>query len=141
MTNHIELALILTMKTSEILSKLSNFYGTEKYTKFSVLFSKTLLTDGVSWLAKNTGSYWLMDIIGSIESIISKEDFTVCKLVVNKDHTAVFTVDDGNKNLLYTQKLEYTDFPLPEIKMYANKQYLDVDGINYKRIVMLPSEY
>ena len=81
-----------------------------------------------------------MDIIGSIEEIIADEPFTVVELTIqNKAQVpnpkAVVKVDDGNGNVLYTQLIEYTDFPLNNVKLYANR------GENGLRVVMLTSEY
>jgi hypothetical protein len=40
------------------------------------------------------------------------------------------TCDDGNDNIVFTKKIEYTDFPLDEITLYfANN------------VIHLPSEY
>ena len=38
--------------------------------------------------------------------------------------------DDGNDNIVYTQRIEYTDFPLDEIKLYF-----------VNNVIHLPSEY
>ena len=124
----------------ELRTGMDEFFGTEEYHKFSILFPKTVLTDGAKWLADNGECYWLMDIIGSIEEIIADEPFTVVELTIqNKAQVpnpkAVVKVDDGNGNVLYTQLIEYTDFPLNNVKLYANR------GENNLRVVMLTSEY
>lgn len=124
----------------ELRTGMDGFFGTEEYHKFSILFPKTVLTDGAKWLADNAECYWLMDIIGSIEEIIADEPFTVVELTIqNKaqvhNHKALVKVDDGNGNVLYTQLIEYTDFPLNQVKLYANS------GENGLRVVMLTSEY
>jgi len=38
--------------------------------------------------------------------------------VVSPDRTGTVTCGDGNNTIIYTQELEYTDFPLDEIKLY-----------------------
>jgi len=43
------------------------------------------------------------------DSKISREPFLSIKLKVNKDKTAVMTIDDGNNNILYTQEYGFTD--------------------------------
>lgn len=128
------------MKSAELRTGMDGFFGTEEYHRFSILFPKTVLTDGAKWLADNGECYWLMDIIGSIEEIIADEPFTVVQLTIqNKAQVpnpkAVVKVDDGNGNVLYTQLIEYTDFPLNNVKLYANR------GENNLRVVMLTSEY
>ena len=124
----------------ELRTEMDGFFGTEEYHRFSILFPKTVLTDGAKWLADNGECYWLMDIIGSIEEIIANEPFTVVELTIqNKAQVsnpkALVKVDDGNGNVLYTQLIEYTDFPLNHVKLYANR------GENGLRVVMLTSEY
>ena len=42
----------------------------------------------------------------------------------------IVRIEDGNKNVLYTQEIHYTDFPLDEITIW-------VEG----NIVLLPSEH
>lgn len=112
-------------------SDLSGFIGTENYYKYG----KILLTDGVKYLAETAKCYWLLDIVASaqitpkIHQYLKEDDFQSIKLVV-KNKKAVFTIDDGNKNILYTQNIKYTDFPLDEIKLYL---------IN--NVLMLTSEY
>jgi hypothetical protein len=46
------------------------------------------------------------------------------------DRAATLTCDDGNGNIVFTKKIEHTDFPLDEITLYfANN------------VIHLPSEY
>ena len=48
-------------------------------------------------------------------------------------NTATLTADDGDGNILVTQEIEFTDFPLPEIKIYVE--------INPRIFMCLLSEY
>jgi hypothetical protein len=48
--------------------------------------------------------------------------------------SAELIIDDGNGNILATQKIPYTDFPLDSMCLYA---CLNDD----KWIILLPSEY
>lgn len=34
------------------------------------------------------------------------------------DHSASLVCDDGNDHIVYTEHIEYTDFPLNEITLY-----------------------
>ena len=61
---------------------------------------------------------------------MSDEAFQVWKLKVNADRTAALTCDDGNGNILHTQEIAFTDFPLDEIKLYFTDN-----------TILLPSEY
>jgi hypothetical protein len=48
--------------------------------------------------------------------------------------SAVLSLDDGNDNVFATQAIEYTDFPLSEIKLYCS-----FDGNHW--VIMHTSEY
>ena len=48
--------------------------------------------------------------------------------------SAVLKIDDGNGYVYATQNIEYTDFPLNEIKLYCC-----FDGEHW--VIMLTSEY
>ena len=120
-------------------SILAQFIGSEEFVRYSpMLFKRTILTDGAVYLAEQAGAYWLMDIISSHQSNpkVRGEAFQTWKLQPYKNG-AIAVCEDGNKNVVVTQKIPYTDFPFingEEFKLFAtdNGQYL---------IIMLPSEY
>ena len=94
-------------------------------------------TDGVKYVADKAGAHWLIDAIGSyqpsskLRSNQRLQEFQLWELKVDLEaKTAVLTLreDDGVKPTV-TQKIEYTDFPLPSIKLYLEHGLL-----------MLPSE-
>src|SRR5262249_38957953 len=98
------------------LRDLAEFKGTEKYYRYQSL----LLTDGTYYLAENAGCFWLMDVIWShaMENRwFGKEDFVTCKLTV-QDNVGDVVFDDGNGNILVTQQVPFTDFPMEEIQLY-----------------------
>ena len=110
-------------------SNLANFYGSENL-YFRPIARDWKYTDGIKFLSDN-GASWLVDAILSHLKHTRKlfgQDFIVAKLKV-KDRSAMLTFDDGNDNILAHQKIEYTDFPLPEISIYCENNTL-----------MLPSE-
>lgn len=113
----------------EILETLPCFTGTEHYYKhpFGITF-----TDGCKFLADSAESYWLLDLVASYqyEPKVKDEEFQVFKLKVNDDKSALVEISDGNHNILMTQEIEYTDFPLSEIELWC------ID-----KICILPSEY
>ena len=115
---------------------LRRFSGSETMTRFNSLFKNALLSEGALYLAQEGQAYWLMDIIASVQGLeaVKGEYFQVWRLQVNEDQSALVTCDDGNENILYTQAIEYTDFSLDHIKLYAVK-----DGDNL--VIMLPGEY
>ena len=64
------------------------------------------------------------------EKRVAAEAFQVWKLTVRDGRTASLVCGDGNDNIVYTQHIEYTDFPIDEITLYfANN------------VIHLPSEY
>jgi hypothetical protein len=126
-------------------STLNQFYGTEQWHRWSPLFPNGYLTDGALYVAEHggvSGSFWLMDAIGSYQPEIRNPnlrqkngEFTIrakvgdevwedlqnlqfWKLTV-KDKKATLTMSDGNGHTPITQEIEYTDFDLPEIELYV----------------------
>ena len=120
------------MKTQqEILSSLQQFSGSEQYHRWSPLFPKVVATDGVMFLARECCSFWLLDVVGSVLPEFNSEEFLTA--TYNKEQH-LFTLDDGNGNVLYAQQISLPTFPLDEIKLFVT------DGEGYK-VIMLPSEY
>ena len=117
---------------AELAEILAQFTGTTQYYRIN---PQVVLTDGVKYLADNAGCYWLMDLIASYVTQRSFDDqeFVSVKMDVT-DRQAEVTLDDGNGNVLATQQIEYTDFSLGQIRLYAcrSEQFW---------VVMLPSEY
>lgn len=120
----------------EIRTLLPQFFGTRSYHRWSPLFRNVLLTDGAKFLADTAGAFWLMDMTAShLPSVPETEYFVVAKLTLDVTGGADFRLEDGNDKLYATQRIEYTDFPLPEgITLYAQ-----TDGKQW--IIMLTSEY
>lgn len=127
------------MINPETLTKdLAQFYRSESRRPWSILFRRCVMTDGVKYLADNAGehgAYWLLDIIASYQPRLRKDPFQVWVLKVNRNKKpmAVVTCEDGNGKRLVRQKIEYTDFQLDEIKLYAEH-----DGVYLT--IMLPDE-
>lgn len=111
---------------------LRQFTGSENWYRHS-LNRKVLYTDGAQYLAEQGGAYWLIDSIAIAQAhieVVAAEEFQVWTLKVNPDSSALLTCDDGNGHVVYDQSIPFTDFPLPEVKLYF------VDNV-----IMLPSEY
>lgn len=120
------------MDAKTIQAELAQFTGTEAYHLLSPFHrNKLVATDGVKFLADVTGCYWLMDII-VFEFVpeLRGEEFVLFTLTVDDKSRAVLVADDGNGNVLKKRKIDYTDFPLREVKLYL------CDGV-----IMLVSEY
>ena len=119
-----------TEQINEIKANLSQFTGTEYY--YHHFLGNLMYTDGVKYLAEACGAYWLIDIVASFafDKRVKNEDFQVYKLTVQKDHTALVEVSDGNDKILAKQAIEFTDFPLDSITLWLTNG-----------IILLPSEY
>ena len=125
------------MTKDQLLDGLRNFYGTEHYYRAN---PGLLVTDGVKFLADNAGCYWLLDMVWSYLPVLRKSRDTFFVVVLTKEGVetpgAVFSIqDDVPPSKTYaTQAIEFTDFPLDEIKMYLIRAGEDA-------VLMLPKEY
>ena len=121
--------------TAQWANELNNFSGTERYYRIT---PDTVITDGAKFVADKGGAYWLMTAIASyLPELTEKESFIVANLTVSRSEsscTALLKLDDGNDNILAEQFIEYTDFELDMIKLYAC-----YTGDMW--VIMLPREY
>lgn len=132
---------------------LGQFTGTENWYRHAINRNITY-TDGVKYMAETAGAYWLIDEIALLqtERRVKAEQFQVWTLKirgkgelgldelqkakgpeaipVKSGPMATLTCDDGNGNVVFTKPIAFTDFPLPEIKIWC------VDNV-----ILLPSEY
>ena len=118
-------------------AELRQFCGTENWYRHP-LNPRLVYTDGVQYLAEKAGAYWLIDVVASVqhtEPQLARHSFQSWKLTVDAEKaTGLVACTDGNNTALYSQRIEYTDFPLPEIKLYCC-----ADG--KRHVLMLTSEY
>jgi len=117
---------------TEIYEELPNFYGSYNFTRWSIL-TKSVLTDGALYVAESAQAYWLFDAIESHVRRL-KLDMTQSILNVQEDNTATLEIDDMDGNIVASQLIQYTDFPLKQIKIWSS---LSEHGYTH----MLPSEY
>lgn len=120
---------------SELESNLDQYTGTENYYRISGLHPDIVCTDGVLYLAQMAKAFWLLDAILSYQKQCSKDEMLsqmqFWKLSVDLEKSsAVLTCDRDSGDTAITQEIEYTDFPLAEIKIW-------VAG----KVLMLPGEY
>ena len=125
----------IIMNTYEIKRALREFRGTEKYHKH--LFpgkSPIILTDGCNFVREQMNAYWLFDAILSYqcEKILRGVNFQIWDLrQTKKDLSWLLTCrEDSDKKPLIMQTIPYSDFPIPEIKIWI------ID-----KVALLPSEY
>jgi len=111
---------------SKQMPSLAGFTGTMGYHYLN--FMRNLkFTDGWEYVAKELGAFWLCDIMASVQHLpkIKSNGFIVWRIVV-KDSKAVVDAHsdceaDGTYStdtLLYSQKLNYTDFPEGTFEWY-----------------------
>ena len=113
-------------------SALLQFTGTINYYKH---LSGYKYTDGIHYLVEH-GAAWLVDKILFTTKHTARlqlqdyQEFTSWKLTVNDDHTAILVAEDGNGHKIYSEKINYTDFPLKEISLWFEGG-----------VLLLPSEH
>ena len=127
------------MTPEALTAALAQFTGTEHY--YAYWGGLTHLTEGVQFLAKEARCFWLLDVICSYQADLAKHadtrlhEMQFWKLKVNDDKSAVVTcVADGDEPPAITQQIEWTDFPLPEIRIWVGSE-------GERKIALLPSEY
>lgn len=131
------------MKNEEKIAKLSRdnlsqFVGSQKFTRWSPLFQNHVLTEGALYVAENAGAYWLMDLIASYqgERKFKEEDFQVWEIHVDLEKgKAVVICTDGNDNEIQRQLIPSTDFPVEKFSLWAERN--DFGGVT----ILLPSEH
>lgn len=104
---------------------LAQFTGTERWYRHSLMCTITY-TDGVQFLAEKASAYWLIDKIATLqlEPKIKREEFQVWKLNVTGSK-ATLVCEDGNDNAVYSEKIDFTDFPLDEITLFYTNSVID----------------
>ena len=125
--------------------ELGQFYGTQGYHSLKPLF-QTVMTDGVKYVFENEYAWFITDSVAVIEypeevkklaKHLAKDNFlTVTLDATNKDDIKM-VIDDGNENILYTQKYDsIVDEPaLPDNKL----KLFWIKGS--PSVYMLPGEY
>ncbi|OXA65258.1 hypothetical protein B0A67_24640 [Flavobacterium aquidurense] len=132
----------MSTKIQSANDSLKGYHGGEQL--FFSPVTKINYTEGVREIAKKTESYWFLDIIASYQSKLKNEHFQVWKLERELAYTMVngfknivqrkdcFNVicEDGNDNVLISQKIPFSDFCFDVYTLwYVNK------------VLLLPVEY
>jgi len=112
---------------------LAQFTGTETWYRHP-LVPQITFTEGVQFMAEKAGAYWLVDEIALGNRFLRKvkaEPFQVWKLKRDAEgNGAELLVEDGNDHVVYRKRIEYTDFPLPEMAVWFTDN-----------VILLPTEY
>lgn len=112
--------------------ELRHFTGSECFFRHGIV-ENIVFTEGAKFLADRAGAYWLLDEIAlcqRYEGTVAAEPFQLWTLTVNVDLTAILSCEDGNGHAVYRKQIEYTDFPMSEVKLY----FID-------KTILLTSEY
>lgn len=137
------------MEAARLRRELGQFTGTDKWHRYSPLFRRMLLTDGMVYLCEKAGAFWLADAICShiftnrktFSPQVNPMTFWNLKVAGSK---AVLTCSDGGplgkkEKELARQEIAFTDFPLEEIDVWVCwDTVLEAEG-NF--VMMLKSEY
>ena len=121
------------------LDDLAQFTGTSKY--YRTDFYPFLFTDGIKYIAENGEAFWLLDAIASWqEEPIIKNDTDLnriqfWRLTVFPDRSAVLDCERDLDDVVISQPIPYTDFPLDQIMVFLCDM-----GTPYG-VLILPSEY
>ena len=120
------------IEENELLATLKQFTGCDQLAR---LTRTVLLTEGSRYLAETAECFWLFDVYAShLSGVDSNKDWFTCLKLTRTNRSAAVSIEDGNGRVLAKQKIEYTDFPLSEIKLYCS-----FDGTHW--VIMLTSEY
>lgn len=124
---------------------LAQCYGTEGY-HYNALTKMVnmVYTDGVKVMADLCEAWWFLDIIVSYQRRCMKDkmlqEHQFWTLTV-KDNTAVLKCERDADDVFLTQEIEYTDFPLPEMKVWLELGETSFgNGPQRVMVAMLPSE-
>jgi hypothetical protein len=116
--------------------ELRQFTGTETW--YRHLVPGFTYTDGVKFMAERGGAYWLIDEIAFAQmgsKRLKSEPFQAWTLKKDAEgNGAALTATDGGKGrapcVLFTKRIDYTDFPLDEITLWFTDS-----------VLLLPGEY
>jgi hypothetical protein len=120
---------------NSLLVELAGFTGTQ--TLYRHWTKRINYTDGIHYLAEEAESYWLIDAVASWQldkkicnnQMLQEFQIWILKVDIEKTSAVLTCYEDTDKPIL-KQEIEFTDFPLEEIKLYV------VEGT-----LMLPTEY
>ena len=118
--------------TENLTRELMHFSGSECFFRHGTV-REVVFTEGVKFLADRAKAYWLLDEIAlcqRYEERVAAEEFQLWILTVNLDLTAILSCEDGNGHSVYRKRIECTDFPMNEIKLYCTNN-----------TILLPGEY
>jgi hypothetical protein len=110
---------------------LDQFTGSGEFYRHPVI-KRILWTEGVQYLVANAECFWLVDeiVFRQVHWPVRREKFQAWKLTVNNDSSAVLTCETGNGDRVHLHKIDYTEFPMKEVRLWLSGN-----------VLMLPTEY
>jgi hypothetical protein len=129
-----ELDFCKPIKTNDLFSY---YNGTSAYTDYG----NYMLTDGVTDIAKETSSFWFLDVIISHQLKLKEEEFQSWTLIREMEltedgevesRTNVFMIicSDGNYIDLKKQKVPFSDFPYDSYTIWLQNGVLFLPSEN-----------
>ena len=131
------------IRAAKIAAELSQFTGSDCVYRHS-LNPGVVYSEGVRYLAQEASAYWLIDAITSyfgspeMRRALSRDgrlaDLQFWQLVVTEESAELTMRADSGVAPAITQRIAFTDFPLPEANIWAG-----YDG--HRWTLYLPSEH
>jgi hypothetical protein len=126
------------LTSAEIEAQLGQFIGSENYYRHWT--GALVYTDGVKAMAELCGAYWLIDAVASWQPQCRKDkmlrQIQFWTLRRTEDNQWLLCVERDTDDVAFRQQIEFSDFPLTEIKLYAA-----AGGPGGAIVLMLPTEY
>jgi len=105
-------------------------------THYRHLLSGMSYSEGVKFIADKAGAYWLIDLIlisSKLKHLQAKcEGLEFWTLTTNDGKGELICtdggMDDGEANVVFSQTIPFTDFPLDEITLYNDGGILCLPG-------------
>ena len=143
----------MPLSPAEIRHNLNNFSG--ELVRYKTISPNAIFTPGVKYLADACKAYWLIDAIASHLGFnkkwlkAMKEDerlrhmsFWTLKTDLQKQTARLLAQADFDVKPAIIQYIEYTDFPLDEIKLYVGvTDFINDDENKPLWVIYLPSEH
>lgn len=112
---------------------LAGFIGSSEF--YTHMIPSVLLTEGCHYLSEN-GAGWLIDVIASYQTKKFRDEnmFQTWHLSIGPENEAVLHCEDGNGNIITSQDIGETDFPIYDFELFCCN---NGNGVT----IMLKSEY
>lgn len=120
------------MNVQKALPDLGQFTGSETWYRHG-LVPGVVYTEGVRYVVEKAGAHWLIDKIATLQMdpVVAHNPFQVWKLEITEGvQGATLTMEDGDNNKVYTEDIDFTDFPEPGITLWFTD-----------KTILLPGEY